>query len=165
MVIQRTGSIIQKSNGNMNGKLQPFQRGQLNATIDDLRKQFPELSEDILQREYKRVMEDLIFVNDEYQVNIHETNSWVHLSIKRLDKEPVHDWRDLQAIKNMLLGNEIEAVELYPAESRLVDTANQYHLWCLKDEDGYPIKFNFGFGDRSVESIPSKTSNVKQRPL
>jgi hypothetical protein len=37
----------------------------------------------------------------------------------------VHDWRDLQRIKNQLVGPECEAVELYPAESRKVDTANQ----------------------------------------
>jgi len=52
----------------------------------------------------------------------------LHLSIKRLDKHPVRDWRHFQRIKNELIGEENEAVELYPAQSRLVDTTNQYHL-------------------------------------
>lgn len=56
----------------------------------------------------------------------------VHLSIKRNDKNPLHDWRDLQRIKNEILGAEEEAMELYPSESRLVDAANQYHLWCFR---------------------------------
>lgn len=94
-----------------------------------------------------------VWCNDVYQVIIRETQtppdfpSMLWLSIKRLDKEPIHDWRDLQTIKNMLIGEENEAVELYPAESRLVDSANQYHLWVLKDAT---IRFPFGFNDRVV---------------
>ncbi len=55
------------------------------------------------------------------------------ISIKRIDRECIHDWRDLQEIKNMLAGPEREAVEIYPPESELVDTANQYHLWVLPE--------------------------------
>ena len=53
-----------------------------------------------------------------------------YLSIKRRDQEPFHDWRAMQSIKNAICGPEWEAIEIYPAESRLVDTANQYHLFC-----------------------------------
>ena len=66
----------------------------------------------------------------------------IHLSIRRLDREAVHDWRDFQRIKNELVGPEHEAVELYPAESRLMDTANQYHVWALAEpmpEMGFPF--------------------------
>lgn len=61
-----------------------------------------------------------------------------HLSIKRIDKKPIRDWRHLQRIKNEIVGPEYEAVELFPAESRLVDTANQYHLWVF-DRKGFTI--------------------------
>lgn len=74
-----------------------------------------------------------------------------HLSIKRLDKMAVHKWRDLQEIKNQLLGPEIEAVELYPAESRRIDVANQFHLFALPPGE----MFNFGFtGERAVDDRP-----------
>ena len=75
-----------------------------------------------------------VWMNNRYQVNIYKferPKDWppmVHLSIKRLDKEPIHDWRHLQRIKNELVGANCEALELYPAEDRVVDTANQYHL-------------------------------------
>lgn len=85
-----------------------------------------------------------VFRNDVYQVQKREDGDWVSLSIKRIDREPIHDWRDLQEIKNQLLGAEVEAIELYPAESRLVDTANQYFLWAT------PVacpKFPFGFNE------------------
>lgn len=68
----------------------------------------------------------------------------VHVSIKRVDKAPVHDWRHFQEIKNMLVGPSFEAVELYPAEDRVVDTANQYHLWAFGNRNalkllGFPV--------------------------
>ena len=36
---------------------------------------------------------------------------------------------------------EIEAIEIYPAESRLVDTSNQYWLWCLPPGEHVPVGF------------------------
>ena len=85
---------------------------------------------------------DKVWRNSRYQVLVRKVGNeakgegWpetIWLSIKRRDKEPIHDWRDLQRIKNDLVGPEHEAVELYPAESRVVDTANQYHLWVFAD--------------------------------
>lgn len=55
----------------------------------------------------------------------------MHLSIRRNDRKAARDWRDFQRIKNDIAGDEREAFEIYPAESRLLDTANQYHLWVL----------------------------------
>ena len=55
----------------------------------------------------------------------------VQLSIKRLDREKIVEWRDFQRIKDDILGTAIEAVQIFPASDRLLDTANQYHLWAL----------------------------------
>jgi hypothetical protein len=83
------------------------------------------------------------------------------LSIKRHDKEAFHDWRVFQRIKNAILGEEWEGVEIYPAESRLVDTCNQYHLFCWSDT--FPI---YVFNSRALCSgEESKTRNTKQREL
>lgn len=98
---------------------------------------------------------DEVWVNSRYQVNIdrdppHGFGSEfavVHLSIKRHDKLPLHDWRDLQRIKNELCGPDQEALELYPKESRVVDTANQYHLWVMPEGFTVPV----GWGERKVE--------------
>jgi hypothetical protein len=56
---------------------------------------------------------------------------WAIIGIYCEDGEPRHDWRDFQRIKNDLVGPEWEAVELYPAESRLMDPSNYYSLWCF----------------------------------
>jgi hypothetical protein len=55
----------------------------------------------------------------------------IQLGISSLDGSARHDWRDFQAIKNQLAGAEVEAFELYPAESRLLDPSNYYTLWCF----------------------------------
>lgn len=100
------------------------------------------------------------YVNETYQVAKRDLpNDAVHLSIKRIDRQPVHDWRDMQAIKNQLVGVECEGVELYPAESRLVDGANQYHIWTCKDP---AFRFPFGFTTRAVSDNPiGKSQNRK----
>lgn len=84
------------------------------------------------------------------------TEFW-HLSIKRHDREPMNDWRVMQAIKTAIAGPDAEAVEIYPAEERVVDTANQYHLWTLI---GTRFPFGFGTGART----DNETGGSKQRP-
>ena len=109
------------------------------------------------------------WINDTYHVVLRR-EPWdqdpsvetAHLSIKRHDRAPIHDWRDLQRIKSELLGPECEAVELYPAESRVVDSANQYHLWGFTDP-GNRMPFGFLTGLRI--GAPSAESNVGQRPF
>ncbi len=83
-----------------------------------------------------------------------------HLSIKRNDRGPIHDWRDFQIIKNTFCGDDAEGVEIYPAESRLVDTSNQYHLWVFPPGDHLPLGFNDG---RLVTA--AKFGSAKQRPF
>jgi len=111
-----------------------------------------------------------IYLNNVFQVNVQELPDqgagWppmVHLSIKRRDKKQIHDWRIFQQIKNMLVGTENEAVELYPAESRLVDTANQYHLWALADP---AARFPFGYVKRAVSGpMEAAVVGARQAPL
>jgi hypothetical protein len=99
------------------------------------------------------------FINDTYTVFRRRLSQGVvHLSIRRNDREACHDWRDFQRIKNELTGPEWEAVELYPAESRLVDSANQYHLWAVDQ------KLDLGFSSRLVTD-GATIDGAKQRPL
>ena len=94
----------------------------------------------------------MVFRNKQADWQVHE-KSWkgnmTYLSIKRLDKKSIHDWRDLQEIKNELVGKNYEAVEIYPNENRLVDTANQYHLFV------FPVDYKIPFGWQ-VRTIDSK---------
>jgi hypothetical protein len=108
-----------------------------------------------------------IMKNNLYQVSIFEAtidpdHDWPemwHLSIKRLDRNAFHDWRDMQLIKNNIIGPDNEGVELFPMERRLVDSANQYHLFILKEK---LVPFPFGFTERLVDD--GEACGTKQRP-
>jgi hypothetical protein len=103
-----------------------------------------------------------IWKNDTYQAQLRQpenSQGWICLSIKRVDHQPIHDWRDLQEIKNAILGPGVEAVELYPAEGRLVDTANQYFLWA---NPKHLPKFPFGFDEGRVVSEDSFYKSVNR---
>lgn len=89
-----------------------------------------------------------LYVNSRYQVLVTHDGQLTYLSVKRIDQSPVRSWRDLQRIKNELVGYEHEAVELFPAASRTVDLANQYHLFCLAQAGD---RFDFGFDQRAVD--------------
>ena len=49
-------------------------------------------------------------------------------------------WAEKQQIKDELFGKNRVAIEVYPTEDRLVDTADVYHLWVL------PKGFRLPFG-------------------
>lgn len=84
------------------------------------------------------------------------------VSVHRRDRKPIRDWRHMQAIKNDICGYETEAVELFPADSRLMDTSNEYWLWVLPPGQ----QFEIGFTERHV-STPEEAARVgaRQRAL
>jgi len=109
--------------------------------------------------------ESQIWLNDLYTVITTRRGEVLHISIRRNDRKHLIDWRHKQAIKNQLAGPECEAVELFPAESRLVDTANQFHLWAVLTPG---FRFPLGFdGPRTVVDGAGydPDTNTAQRPL
>lgn len=111
-----------------------------------------------------------VWKNDSYQVmkrymkaKVKGDPSLIWLSCKRIDRQPIHDWRELQEIKNELVGRYNEGVELYPSESRRVDTSNQYHLWVFSSPN-YRIPFGFDTRLVSGEDVADEIGAV-QRPF
>lgn len=74
--------------------------------------------------------------NSRYEVYLRRCPSpfgqmdWI--MVKRHDRAPVRDWRDMQRIKDELLGPEREACELYPAQSRMVDMPTNITCGCCQ---------------------------------
>jgi hypothetical protein len=81
------------------------------------------------------------------------------------DDAPLHDWRIMQQFKNELCGAQNYAVEIYPAESDLVDCNNNMHLFVWLD--GY--KPPFGMRGRKVVdpslNPPYLETATPQRPF
>lgn len=147
----------------LNSAGQPVQFGE--EVTDYLKRRVSEMTvkyspwtpfEQIHPRTYVCEPGETVWVNSRYTVylRIQEAKEadqprLFHLSIKRNDKEPIHDWRELQRLKNEIVGPEQEMIELYPAESRLVDSSNQFHLWGFER-----VRIPFGFAERLVIEVP-----------
>lgn len=144
----------------MNGNIGIFQRGFLNIPIKE--EFFAKIqNEQLAQEHWDRLHRSEFWQSEYYDVYIDKqtphnfvgANIWC-LSISTKNVDAVHDWRDLQAIKNVLIGKDYEAVELYPSENRLVDTTNQYHLFVFMEiEKMVKPVLPFGWMNRSVESF------------
>ena len=158
-----------------NGNAGTFGKSEyINLTKEQLHEDWGhKASKETINRLYEQMKRETLYKSEYYQVAIDKTPPhglpghvvW-HLSIKRNDKEPIMDWRDMQDIKNKLLTPEHEMIQLFPAESRLVDSANQYHFFALiKDKSikgkQRPPRFPFGWTTRFT--LDDEFINGKQR--
>jgi hypothetical protein len=142
---------------------------QLQALFDHTKTTWPQYTDDDIWQSIRAGQGELgeLWKNDTYQVHVirHDGRGpkgcdIIQLSIKRLDRGPARDWRDFQRIKDQLVGPECEGVELYPARSRLVDTANQFHLWCVADPR---YRWPIGYDERLVSGVSG--AGAVQRPF
>lgn len=110
-----------------------------------------------------------MFGNDYYMVIVSRMDStpdgdgFLHLSIKNVDNAPIRDWRHFQRIKDELVGQDREAIELYPRRGRVVDEANQYHLWVMPA--GFEIQIGYRDGQVCDADIANRPQFSKQRPF
>jgi len=75
-----------------------------------------------------------VYLSEDYQVLLMTRGPLaVHLSVRRRDNQAMQSRRDLIEIAEAFALPNSVYVELYAAESRVVDTANQYHLWSIPD--------------------------------
>jgi len=120
-----------------------------------------EITRDEARKIYREQLSSEYYQNDKYLVAVRTADDITHLSIRRLDRGHAKDWREFQQIKNELLGEEVEAIELYPMQSRVVDAANQFHLWALPKGEMFPIGYHKGF--QSDKSVATDQYKVVQR--
>lgn len=137
----------------------PFSKEQEAGHLAELRKEDPTMT---VERMRAALAEGKLWKNNLYTVAVYDNGEdgkggrFLHLSIKRNDREVIHDWRHLQRIKTEICGPEAEGMELYPAESRVVDMANQYHLWVF-------TKNRVGFGFRTSGTAQKMTAEESAR--
>jgi len=96
------------------------------------------------------------FLNDFYSVQIYEVATGIgevlHLIIRPQDGSALSQpsWGELQRIKNELVGHESCAIQFYPRESHLRDSANLYHLWVLPVDVELPFGLHREQGVRNI---------------
>ena len=153
--------------------MQPLQKAFFDLTEEQIQEKARALSEDacldfdFALSKLRETLQEEVWMNDTYQVNVRRGMDYpigrvTHLSIKRRDKQPITDWRDKQQIKNQLVGEENEGFELYPSESRLVDTANQFHIWVVEDTS---VAVPVGWFNRVVHDHKKNYAGIVQRKI
>ena len=104
----------------------------------------------------------VMYANEDYLVQVYD---------KELADEMVHTddlkgkctWLSIRRqIKNFICGKTREAIQLYPSEDRLIDTANQYHLIVFPQDVLIPFGWHVG-RTVSSESVEVNNSKTKQR--
>lgn len=113
---------------------------------------------------------DEVWHNGRYQClvkyvksNVHPEGSrdhLLHLSIHAHDRGPMRNWRHLQQIKNEVAGELRTAVEIFPPEDKLTDTANEFHLWVLPED----TDLGFGLGDEPIVSDDETVEEFNDEP-
>ena len=54
----------------------------------------------------------------------------IRLDIRHNQNKPIREWKHLQRIKNELIGEEREAMEIFPPQSMVTDMSNMHHLFA-----------------------------------
>ncbi len=79
-------------------------------------------------------MNDRYFLSDDYQVAIRALDDdLLHISVKRRDRDVLLSRYDLVEIATRFAPRGTIPVELYVSETRVVDTANQYHVFTVPE--------------------------------
>jgi hypothetical protein len=107
-----------------------------------------------------------VWMNDRYTVIVYRhggDDGWVKvLSVRRNDRGAVRDWRHVQKIKTEIAGANVEGIQLFPAEDRLVDSANQTWIWCFPPGVRLPL----GFDSRAIGTPEEAAAmGARQRPF
>lgn len=87
--------------------------------------------------------------NETYRVYYAENGKYTHIRIIRLDKEPIMNFMDMQEIKNDLLGAEVEAIQVFPKESNMINGSNTYHMWSWEGLDTPNLKALYTYNDNT----------------
>jgi hypothetical protein len=88
---------------------------------------------------------DCVYADEEFIVERHSLPATsrqfeFRLVVKRRDGQPIGDWRTLQDAKNQAVGAERGAIQVFPPESEVTDTANLYHLWVWRPPYRCPLR-------------------------
>jgi hypothetical protein len=79
------------------------------------------------------------FRNTRYTVMIYDnqsvsTGKAIRVMIQKHDDRPIlNHWSEIQKIKNEIFGEEVTAIEYYPAEKDLIDDYNIYWIWIFPE--------------------------------
>jgi hypothetical protein len=63
---------------------------------------------------------------------------WLHLSVSRDGAKKLPSWEDMVEAKELFLGAEAKAIQVFPPRSEHYSIGEVLHLWSCLDGDGLP---------------------------
>lgn len=128
-----------------------------------------------------------VWGSSQYTVTVHylddNRDGFVEVGIHNYHRTTHVPWRHIQQIKNEVFGPDREAVQLFPAEDRLLDSANEYWIYVyptgkapmreLKDktpaqtevklgmDHGRSVNYNMPPMGKARQAPPMKIANQK----
>ena len=138
--------------------------GNINAHLAETNQKMPRAERRKVARKLFKEGQGDCFKNEKYQalvrVNPEDTLSpdpvnldLIHLSIKRLDNGTSLDWSELMQIKDECVSPEFDCIMIFPAQYRIVDAANQYHLFGLREkETGAYVPMQIGWFPHPIKN-------------
>lgn len=105
--------------------------------------EFEDVTQKVLESrtfENKRTfLPDKVYQNNKYIVFINNNNFrngkyYTRVMVRRSDSQAIYSWQDLYRIKNELFGEEVEAIQIMPKVSDLVDDANLYWFFIESEQ-------------------------------
>ena len=113
-----------------------------------------------------------------YDILFDEVGGFKHLRISRIDNKSIHNFMDMQEIKNDLWGEDTVAVEVYPKQHDFKNGSNTYHLWTwnnimvpnlaelykYKTEDA-PLEIKEGVAVQQATIVCQNSADTKESGL
>lgn len=95
-------------------------------------------------------------MDGKYDILYDKVDGYTHLRIQRIDNKPIHNYMDLQEIKNDLLGNDVIAIEIYPAQKDFKNCSNTYHIWTWKGIEAPNLSKIYKYKEQAKRNISGK---------
>ncbi len=122
-----------------------------------------------ITRDHAALAAGRYWVNDKYEVFVQTSlgelsaDGWIAISMHRRDHGRDIPWADKQHCKNQLIGTECEGVEMLPANARLIDVHNTYHLFVNVDPT-FQLPFRFGAAPAGRQVSPASAFRGLDKP-
>ena len=122
---------------------------------------------------------DEVWGSSQYTVTVHylddNRDGFVEVGIHNYHRTTHVPWRHIQQIKNEVFGPDREAVQLFPAEDRLLDSANEYWIYVYPTSEapmrkrgvkigmdrGRSVNYNMPPMGKARQAPPMKIANQK----
>jgi hypothetical protein len=112
-----------------------------------------------------------VWGSSQYTVTVHylddNRDGFVEVGIHNYHRTTHVPWRHIQQIKNEVFGPDREAVQLFPAEDRLLDSANEYWIYVYPTSEAPMRKRGVKIGmdrGRSVNYNMPPMGKARQAP-